>query len=112
MAPQWGSRPSAGHAVDRRPRGPRPEAHPGEPVQRLPQLWAPLLTWAMPARGAGVAVRYLDCREFGCGFTGPDTERSFVAGRPEVLPYLRELVAMSGAVGRGGASYAPRRSVQ
>ncbi|MFF3335213.1 inositol monophosphatase family protein [Streptomyces sp. NPDC002888] len=88
--------------------------------RRLLQLWAPLLCWAMLARGdidgfvgyraeaidlpagallareAGVAVRHLDGREFGGGFTGPDTERSFVAGRAEMLPYLLDWVAASG----------------
>ncbi|MFE9624853.1 inositol monophosphatase family protein [Streptomyces sp. NPDC006527] len=92
--------------------------------RRLLQLWAPLLAWAMLARGdidgfvgyraeaidlpagallareAGMALRHLDGREFGGGFRGPDTERSFVAGRPEALPYLLELVA--GAAGTEG----------
>ncbi|MGW2047869.1 inositol monophosphatase family protein [Streptomyces sp. NPDC001858] len=87
--------------------------------RRLLQLWAPLLAWAMLARGdidgfvgyraeaidlpagallareAGVVLRHLDGRDFIGGFTGPDTERSFVAGRPEVLPSLLELVAES-----------------
>ncbi|MFJ9583342.1 inositol monophosphatase family protein [Streptomyces acidicola] len=125
-----------GHAVGRDDPTARALRHTLENrSRRLLQLWAPLLTWAMLARGdidgfvgyraeaidlpagallareAGVAVRHLDGREFGGGFTGPDTERSFVAGRPEVLPHLLELVAMSGAVGSGGPSYAPRRSV-
>lgn len=89
--------------------------------RRLLQLWAPLLAWAMLARGdidgfvgyrpeaidlpagallareAGVAVRHLDGREFGGGFSGPDTGRSFVAGRREVLPQLLGLVADSTA---------------
>ncbi|MEV6588004.1 inositol monophosphatase family protein [Streptomyces acidicola] len=123
-----------GHAVGRDDPTARALRHTLENrSRRLLQLWAPLLTWAMLARGdidgfvgyraeaidlpagallareAGVAVRHLDGREFGGGFTGPDTERSFVAGRPEVLPHLLELVAMSGAVGPGGPSYAPRR---
>ncbi|MPY54186.1 inositol monophosphatase family protein [Streptomyces acidicola] len=125
-----------GHAVGRDDPTARALRHTLENrSRRLLQLWAPLLTWAMLARGdidgfvgyraeaidlpagallareAGVAVRHLDGREFGGGFTGPDTERSFVAGRPEVLPHLLELVAMSGAVGYGGPSYVPRRSV-
>ncbi|MBA2809310.1 inositol monophosphatase [Streptomyces sp. KM273126] len=125
-----------GHAVGRDDPTARALRHTLENrSRRLLQLWAPLLTWAMLARGdidgfvgyraeaidlpagallareAGVAVRHLDGREFGGGFTGPDTERSFVAGRPEVLPHLLELVAMSGAVGRGGPSHVPRRSV-
>jgi myo-inositol-1(or 4)-monophosphatase len=85
--------------------------------RRLLQLWAPLVAWAMLARGdidgfvgyraeaidlpagallareAGVALRHLDGRDFTGTFTGPDTERSFVAGRPEVLPSLLDLVA-------------------
>ncbi len=85
--------------------------------RRLLQLWAPLLAWTMLARGdidgfvgyraeaidlpagallareAGMAVRHLDGREFGGGFTGPDTGRCFVAARPDVLPQLLELVA-------------------
>ncbi|GHI04530.1 inositol monophosphatase [Streptomyces cellostaticus] len=89
--------------------------------RRLLQLWAPLVAWAMLARGdidgfvgyraeaidlpagallareAGMAVRHLDGAEFGGGFRGPDTGRSFVAGRPDVLPYLLDLVAASGS---------------
>ncbi|MFF4525673.1 inositol monophosphatase family protein [Streptomyces bluensis] len=124
-----------GHAVDRDDPAARALRHTLENrSRRLLQLWAPLLTWAMLARGdidgfvgyraeaidlpagallareAGVAVRHLDGGEFGGGFTGPDTERSFVAGRPEVLPHLLELVTVSGAVGWGGPSYVPRRS--
>ncbi|WP_327318166.1 inositol monophosphatase family protein [Streptomyces sp. NBC_01235] len=91
--------------------------------RRLLQLWAPLLAWAMLARGdidgfvgyraeaidlpagallareAGVVLRHLDGRDFTGGFTGPDTERSFVAGRPEVLPALLDLVAESATGG-------------
>lgn len=126
-----------GHAVGRDDPAARALRHTLETrSRRLLQLWAPLLTWAMLARGdidgfvgyraeaidlpagallareAGVAVRHLDGREFRGGFSGPDTERSFVAGRPEVLPYLLELVAASAAVGGGRSSSAPRRSVQ
>ncbi|MGP4047162.1 inositol monophosphatase family protein [Streptomyces sp. 2A115] len=131
-----------GHAVRRDDPAARALRHTLEiRSRRLLQLWAPLLTWAMLARGdidgfvgyraeaidlpagallareAGVAVRHLDGREFGGGFTGPDTERSFVAGRPEVLPYLLDLVAMTPAgQARPGRperapSYAPRRSL-
>lgn len=124
-----------GHAVDRDDPAACALKHTLENrSRRLLQLWAPLLTWAMLARGdidgfvgyraeaidlpagallareAGVAVRHLDGREFTGGFSGPDTERSFVAGRPDVLPYLLELVAMSAALGHGGPSYAPRRA--
>ncbi|MFF7973539.1 inositol monophosphatase family protein [Streptomyces sp. NPDC007905] len=87
--------------------------------RRLLQLWAPLVAWAMLARGdidgfvgyraeaidlpagallareAGMALRHLDGAEFAGGFSGPDTARSFVAGRPEVLPHLLDLVANS-----------------
>lgn len=107
-----------GHAVPRDDPAARTLRHTLEArSRRLLQLWAPLVAWAMLARGdidgfvgyraeaidlpagallareAGVAVRHLDGREFRCGFGGPDTERSFVAGRPEVLPHLLELVA-------------------
>lgn len=107
-----------GHAVGRDDPAARTLRHTLEArSRRLLQLWAPLVAWAMLARGdidgfvgyraeaidlpagallareAGVAVRHLDGREFGCGFSGPDTERSFVAGRPEVLPHLLDLVA-------------------
>ncbi|WP_063856822.1 inositol monophosphatase family protein [Streptomyces cyaneogriseus] len=107
-----------GHAVPRDDPAARTLRHTLEArSRRLLQLWAPLVAWAMLARGdidgfvgyraeaidlpagallareAGVAVRHLDGREFRCGFSGPDTARSFVAGRPEVLPHLLELVA-------------------
>ncbi|MCX4765338.1 inositol monophosphatase [Streptomyces sp. NBC_01275] len=98
--------------------------------RRLLQLWAPLVAWAMLARGdidgfvgyraeaidlpagallareAGVALRHLDGRDFAGGFTGPDTERSFVAGRPEMLPTLLDLVATSTPAGRTGRTRA------
>jgi myo-inositol-1(or 4)-monophosphatase len=85
--------------------------------RRLLQLWAPLVAWTMLARGdidgfvgyraeaidlpagallareAGVTLCHLDGRDFTGTFTGPDTERSFVAARPEVLPSLLALVA-------------------
>jgi myo-inositol-1(or 4)-monophosphatase len=84
--------------------------------RRLFQLWAPLLTWAMLARGdldgfvgyraegidlpaglllaqeAGLEVRTLDGGAFRGTATGPDTARSFVAGQPRDMPYLLELV--------------------
>ncbi|MET7486270.1 inositol monophosphatase [Streptomyces sp. NPDC005538] len=84
--------------------------------RRLLQLWAPLVAWAMLARGdidgfvgyraeaidlpagallareAGIALRHLDGAEFGGGFGGPDTGRCFVAARPELLPQLLTLV--------------------
>ncbi|CAM5666661.1 inositol monophosphatase family protein [Streptomyces aurantiogriseus] len=122
-----------GHAVRRDDRTARALRHTVElGSRRLLQLWAPLLAWAMLARGdidgfvgyraeaidlpagallareAGVAVRHLDGREFTGGFTGPDTERSFVAARPETLPYLLELAAGAGAgVPEPTPSYVP-----
>ncbi|MCC3769668.1 inositol monophosphatase [Streptomyces sp. UNOC14_S4] len=84
--------------------------------RRLLQLWAPLLTWSMLARGdidgfvgyraeaidlpagallaleAGVEIRALDGGPFRGGVTGPDTDRSFVAGRPEDMPRLLDMV--------------------
>ncbi|MCC2273950.1 inositol monophosphatase [Streptomyces sp. ET3-23] len=84
--------------------------------RRLLQLWAPLLTWSMLARGdidgfvgyraeaidlpagallaleAGAEIRALDGGPFRAGVTGPDTDRSFVAGRPEEMPRLLDLV--------------------
>ncbi|MEV1062094.1 inositol monophosphatase [Streptomyces sp. NPDC050263] len=109
-----------GHAVRRDDPAVRALRHTLElRSRRLLQLWAPLLAWAMLARGdidgfvgyraeaidlpagallareAGVALRHLDGRDFTGCFTGPDTERSFVAGRPETLPSLLELVADS-----------------
>jgi myo-inositol-1(or 4)-monophosphatase len=89
--------------------------------RRLLQLWAPLLTWAMLARGdidgfvgyraegvdlpaglllaleAGYEVRALDGGAFHGTATGPETARSFVAGRPGDMPYLLELVKRSGS---------------
>jgi myo-inositol-1(or 4)-monophosphatase len=89
--------------------------------RRLLQLWAPLLTWAMLARGdidgfighraeaidlpagallaaeAGLEIRSLDGSAFRGSIDGPDTDRSFVAGRPEDVPYLLDLVAQGTA---------------
>ncbi|SCK44454.1 myo-inositol-1(or 4)-monophosphatase [Streptomyces sp. WMMB 714] len=94
--------------------------------RRVLQLWAPLLGWSMLARGtidgfvgycaeavdfpagallaseAGAVFRTLTGGPFQVGFTGPDSERSFVAARPEVLPYLLDAVA--GAAGPGDAA--------
>lgn len=91
--------------------------------RRLLQLWAPLLTWSMLARGAidgfvgyraeaidlpagallateaGVEIRALDGSPFRGNATGPDTDRSFVAGRPDDMPYLLDLVGRSAAAG-------------
>ncbi|MFE6750878.1 inositol monophosphatase family protein [Kitasatospora purpeofusca] len=86
-------------------------------ARRVLQLWAPLLTWALLAGGlidgfvgyraeeidlpagcllateAGVAVRGLDGGPFSPRTGQPETARSYVAGRPELLPYLLDLVA-------------------
>lgn len=88
--------------------------------RRVLQLWAPLLGWSMLARGAidgfvgycaegidfppgallaseaGVEFRSLTGGGFRVGFAGPDSERSFVAARGEMLPYLLETVAGAG----------------
>ncbi|MGE9695471.1 MULTISPECIES: inositol monophosphatase family protein [unclassified Streptomyces] len=90
-------------------------------TRRVLALWAPLLGWSMLARGtidgfvgycaeavdfppgallaleAGCEFRTLEGGPFRIGFTGPDTTRCFVAGRPGVLDRLvaltREAVA-------------------
>jgi myo-inositol-1(or 4)-monophosphatase len=83
--------------------------------RRVIQLWAPLLGWAMLARGsidgfvgfraegidfpagallaseAGVEFRTLSGGPFRVGFAGPDSGRSFVAARAETLDYLLDL---------------------
>ncbi len=85
--------------------------------RRVLQLWAPLLGWSMLARGTvdayvgycaegidfppgallaaetGVEFRTLTGGDFQVGFSGPDSGRSFVAGRAEMIPYLLDLVA-------------------
>ncbi|MER5355298.1 inositol monophosphatase [Kitasatospora sp. NPDC002551] len=90
-------------------------------ARRVLQLWAPLLTWSLlacglidgfvgyraeeidlPAGGllateAGLDVRALDGGPFSARIGRPDTARSYVAGRPELLPSLLDLVA--GATG-------------
>ncbi|MFJ8110785.1 inositol monophosphatase family protein [Streptomyces sp. NPDC096132] len=111
-----------GHAVGRHDPAARALRHTLElRSRRLLQLWAPLVAWTMLARGdidgfvgyraeaidlpagallareAGVALRRLDGRHFTAGHTGPDTDRSFVAGRPEILPTLLDLVATAAA---------------
>ncbi|MFJ2775051.1 inositol monophosphatase family protein [Kitasatospora sp. NPDC087315] len=93
--------------------------------RRLLQLWAPLLTWSMLARGdidgfvgyraeeidlpagyllaaeAGLVVLGLDGTGFSPRIGQPETARSFVAGRPEVIPYLLDLVARTAAPDQG-----------
>ncbi|MGH3780581.1 MAG: inositol monophosphatase family protein [Pseudonocardiaceae bacterium] len=85
-------------------------------ARRVLQLWAPLLSWVMLARGdidgfvgyraeaidlpagsliaqeAGITVSALDGSPFNEDFELPDRDRSFVAGRPEVIPQLLALV--------------------
>ncbi|GHG53326.1 inositol monophosphatase family protein [Streptomyces griseocarneus] len=114
-----------GHAVGRRD----PVAHALKDAlearcRRLLQLWAPLLAWAMLARGdidgfvgyraeaidlpagallaaeAGLEIRALDGGAFRGGVGGPDTDRSFVAGRPEDMPYLLGLLTRRADNGR------------
>jgi myo-inositol-1(or 4)-monophosphatase len=85
-------------------------------ARRVLQLWAPLLSWVMLARGdidgfvgyrpegvdlpagmllareAGVAVRALDGGEYDDRIGLPETARSFVAGRPRIVDRLVKLV--------------------
>ncbi|MFD8061476.1 inositol monophosphatase family protein [Streptomyces cyaneofuscatus] len=85
-------------------------------TRRVLALWAPLIGWSMLARGtidgfvgycaeavdfppgallareAGCEFRTLEGGPFRIGFTGPDTTRCFVAGRPDVID---RLVALS-----------------
>ena len=85
-------------------------------ARRVLQLWAPLLSWVMLARGdidgfvgyrpegidlpagslisqeAGITVRDLDGSVFDDRIDTPEQARSFVAGRPEVIGNLLELV--------------------
>ncbi|MET8342963.1 inositol monophosphatase family protein [Streptomyces microflavus] len=80
--------------------------------RRVLALWAPLIGWSMLARGtidgfvgycaeavdfppgallaleAGCEFRTLEGGPFRIGFTGPDTTRCFVAGRPDVIDRL------------------------
>ncbi|MEE1821959.1 inositol monophosphatase [Streptomyces sp. BE20] len=89
-------------------------------ARRVLQLWAPLLTWSLLACGlidgfvgyraeeidlpagsllateAGLVVRALDGGGFSARIGQPDTARSYVAGRPEIVPYLLDLVAHAG----------------
>jgi myo-inositol-1(or 4)-monophosphatase len=85
-------------------------------ARRVLQLWAPLLSWVMLARGdidgfvgylpeavdlpagsliaqeAGITVRTLRGTAFDERFDLPAEHRSFVAGRPEAIPGLLDLV--------------------
>ncbi|WP_336204931.1 inositol monophosphatase family protein [Nonomuraea sp. LPB2021202275-12-8] len=86
-------------------------------ARRVLQLWAPLLSWAMLARGdidgmvgyraeavdlpagaliareAGVEIRALDGGPFEEGIGGTAEDRSFVAAHPEAMPGLLALVS-------------------
>ncbi|MGW2545783.1 hypothetical protein ACWC5I_34115 [Kitasatospora sp. NPDC001574] len=98
-------------------------------ARRVLQLWAPLLTWSLLACGlidgfvgyraeeidlpagsllateAGLVVRALDGGGFSARIGQPDTARSYVAGRPEIVPYLLDLVAHAGLPdGPGGTA--------
>ncbi|MFF2629719.1 inositol monophosphatase family protein [Kitasatospora griseola] len=101
-------------------------------ARRVLQLWAPLLTWSLLACGlidgfvgyraeeidlpagillateAGLVVRALDGSGFDARIGQPDTARSYVAGRAEVVPYLLDLVARAARpAGPEGAAAGP-----
>ncbi|WP_219464334.1 inositol monophosphatase family protein [Nonomuraea rhizosphaerae] len=85
-------------------------------ARRVLQLWAPLLSWAMLARGdidgiigyraeavdlpagaliareAGIEIRALDGGPFQEGFDGTADDRSFVAAHPRAMPDLLSLL--------------------
>ncbi|MEV0535183.1 inositol monophosphatase [Kitasatospora sp. NPDC050463] len=115
-----------GHGIaagDRVVRELRAEVEAGS--RRLLQLWAPLLAWSMLARGdidgfvgylpeeidlpagcllaaeAGVVIRRLDGGRYSPRIGQADTARSFVAGRPGVMPYLLDLVARASSAASG-----------
>lgn len=95
-------------------------------ARRVLQLWAPLLSWVMLARGdingfvgyrpeavdlpagsliaqeAGIMVRGLDGSLFDERIDIPEDDRSFVAGRPEAIPDLLALVRAAQRVTIGG----------
>jgi myo-inositol-1(or 4)-monophosphatase len=86
-------------------------------ARRVLQLWAPLLSWVMLARGdidgivgycaeavdlpagaliaveSGLAIRGLDGAAFDERIGLPQADRSFVAGRPETIDELVEIVS-------------------
>lgn len=90
--------------------------------RRVLQLWAPLLSWVMLARGdiggfvgyrpeavdlpagsliaqeAGVMVRRLDGSRFDEQIDLPAQDRSFVAGHPDAIPSLLALVSTAQGV--------------
>jgi myo-inositol-1(or 4)-monophosphatase len=91
-------------------------------ARRVLQLWAPLLSWVMLARGdidgivgyraeavdlpagaliaaeAGLAVCGLDGQPFDERIGRPAADRSFVAGHPEAIGRLTGLVATAGRI--------------
>lgn len=95
-------------------------------ARRVLQLWAPLLSWVMLARGdidgfvgylpeaidlpagsliaqeAGITVRSLDGSRFDEHVDLPKERRSFVAGRPEAIVDLLALVRTAQRVTIGG----------
>ena len=95
-------------------------------ARRVLQLWAPLLSWVMLARGdidgfvgyrpeavdlpagsliaqeAGIRVRRLDGSLFDERIDLPEENRSFVAGHPEAIPDLLALVRTARRVNTGG----------
>jgi myo-inositol-1(or 4)-monophosphatase len=96
-------------------------------AHRLLQLWAPLLSWVMLARGAidgivgyraeavdlpagaliaaeaGMSVRRLDGTRFDDRIGSTLDDRSFVAGRPEVIGSLLDLVRAARRLEQGAA---------
>lgn len=99
--------------------------------RRLLQLWAPLLSWVMLARGdidgfvgyraeavdlpagsliageAGIVVCGLDGTPFDERIDLAADDRSFVAGHPRVIPKLLAMVRAAGGVTVGGLSGQP-----
>ena len=97
-------------------------------ARRVLQLWAPLLSWVMLARGdidgfvgyrpeavdlpagsliaqeAGITVCGLDGFPFDERIDLPDKDRSFVAGHPEAIHDLLTLVRTAQRVTIGGVS--------
>jgi myo-inositol-1(or 4)-monophosphatase len=93
-------------------------------ARRVLQLWAPLLAWVMLARGdidgiigyragpvdlpagallaqeAGLVIRGLDGDPFEEDFDGPCRDRSFVAGRSELIETLLAVVAEADRLSR------------
>jgi myo-inositol-1(or 4)-monophosphatase len=91
-------------------------------ARRVLQLWAPLLSWVMLARGdidgivgyraeavdlpagsliaveSGMAICHLDGTEFDERIGRPEEYRSFVAGRPEIIDRLIGLVAAAARI--------------